>query len=197
MSFFDFKLLPLWGTIGLLATLVGRQSVNTGRTVFSQFMEFIPTYQFQLCVDRYQGNCYIEDSSCWDQFPSFGFLSPAGPTTGCRPPPSTASPCPAGSCPRRRPFLAGAKLQLRNDSHHFNCWRSFSSSRKARQIASQIPCPIPQPSPARGGRGKFLARVLATSPAAQNRQNPFQYPAVRSRRPTALLSRRSLGKQKA
>jgi hypothetical protein len=36
--------------------------------------------------------------------------------------------------------LAGAKLPSKNDSLHFNCWRSFSSPRKARQIASQIPC---------------------------------------------------------
>ncbi len=38
------------------------------------------------------------------------------------------------------PFLAGAKLPSINDSLHFNCWRSFSSPRKARQIASQTAC---------------------------------------------------------
>jgi hypothetical protein len=36
--------------------------------------------------------------------------------------------------------LAGAKLPSKNDSLHFNCWRSFNSPRKARQIASQTPC---------------------------------------------------------
>jgi hypothetical protein len=30
--------------------------VNLGRTVFSQLVDFLPTYQFQICVDRYQGN---------------------------------------------------------------------------------------------------------------------------------------------
>ncbi len=28
---------------------------NIGQTVFSQLMQLIPTYQFQTCVDRYQG----------------------------------------------------------------------------------------------------------------------------------------------
>jgi hypothetical protein len=36
-------------------------------------MEFIPTYQFQLCVDRYQGNRYVKDFSCWDQFLCLAF----------------------------------------------------------------------------------------------------------------------------
>jgi len=42
--------------------------MNLGRTVFSQLLDFIPTYQFQLCVDRYQGNRYVKEFSCWDQF---------------------------------------------------------------------------------------------------------------------------------
>ncbi len=42
--------------------------MNLGRSVFSQLLDFLPTYQFQLCVDRYQGNRYIKDFSCWDQF---------------------------------------------------------------------------------------------------------------------------------
>ena len=47
--------------------------MNTGRSVFAQLMEFIPTYQFQLCVDRYQGNRYVKDFSCWDQFLCLAF----------------------------------------------------------------------------------------------------------------------------
>jgi hypothetical protein len=31
-------------------------------------MEFIPTYHFQICVDRYQANRYVKDFSCWDHF---------------------------------------------------------------------------------------------------------------------------------
>ena len=47
--------------------------MNTGQTVFSQLMEFIPTYQFQLCVHRYQGHRYVKDFSCWDQFLCLAF----------------------------------------------------------------------------------------------------------------------------
>jgi len=47
--------------------------LNTGRTVFAQLMEFVPTYQFQLCVDRYHGNHYVKDFSCWDQFLCLAF----------------------------------------------------------------------------------------------------------------------------
>lgn len=36
--------------------------MNTGPTIFAQLMAFIPTYQFQLCVDRYQGHRYVKDS---------------------------------------------------------------------------------------------------------------------------------------
>jgi len=36
-------------------------------------MEFVPTYQFQLCVDRYHGNHYVKDFSCWDQFLCLAF----------------------------------------------------------------------------------------------------------------------------
>jgi len=47
---------------------------------------------------------------------------------------------PAGFAHPGAPFLAGAKLPSINDSLHLNCCRSFNSLRKARQIASQIPC---------------------------------------------------------
>jgi hypothetical protein len=47
---------------------------------------------------------------------------------------------PAGFAHCEAPFLAGAKLPSRKDSLHFNCCRSFNSLRKARQMASQIPC---------------------------------------------------------
>src|SRR6266849_1422148 len=47
--------------------------MNLGRTVFSQLVDLLPTYQFQLCVDRYQGNRYVKDFSCWDQFLCLAF----------------------------------------------------------------------------------------------------------------------------
>src|SRR6266568_4662783 len=37
------------------------------------------------------------------------------------------------------PFFAGAKLPSRNDSLHFNCWRSFNSLRNVRQMFSHTP----------------------------------------------------------
>ena len=42
--------------------------MNLGRTVFAQLLDYIPNYQFQLCVERYQGNRYVKNFSCWDQF---------------------------------------------------------------------------------------------------------------------------------
>src|SRR5882724_9383888 len=47
--------------------------MNLGRTVFSQLVDFLPTYQFQICVDRYQGNRYVKDFSCWDQYLCLAF----------------------------------------------------------------------------------------------------------------------------
>jgi Domain of unknown function (DUF4372)/Transposase DDE domain len=47
--------------------------MNTSPTIFAQLMAFIPTYQFQLCVDRYQGHRYVKDFSCWDQFLCLAF----------------------------------------------------------------------------------------------------------------------------
>jgi hypothetical protein len=47
--------------------------MNTGQTVFAQLMELIPSYQFQICVDRYHGNRYVKDFSCWDQFLCLAF----------------------------------------------------------------------------------------------------------------------------
>lgn len=47
--------------------------MNTGRTIFSQLLEFASPYEFQLCVDRYHGNRYIKDFSCWDQFLCMAF----------------------------------------------------------------------------------------------------------------------------
>jgi len=47
--------------------------MNAGRTVFSQLMEFVSPYEFQLCVARYHGNRYVKDFSCWDQFLCMAF----------------------------------------------------------------------------------------------------------------------------
>lgn len=40
----------------------------TGRTVFSQLMDFLPMYEFRKCVDRYGGNYHTSSFSCMDQY---------------------------------------------------------------------------------------------------------------------------------
>jgi len=47
--------------------------MNAGKTVFAQLMDFIPTYEFSRCVDRYQGNYKVSRFSCWDQFLCMAF----------------------------------------------------------------------------------------------------------------------------
>ena len=47
--------------------------MNTGRTIFSQLMDFFPRYEFQLCVNRYQGDRYVKNFSCSDQFLCLAF----------------------------------------------------------------------------------------------------------------------------
>jgi hypothetical protein len=47
--------------------------MNIGKTVFSQLMEFLPRYEFQKCVERYQGNYKLISFSCWDQFLCLSF----------------------------------------------------------------------------------------------------------------------------
>jgi hypothetical protein len=47
--------------------------MNIGRTVFSQIIEQLPHKDFQKCVDRYNGNRYVKDFSCWDQFLCMAF----------------------------------------------------------------------------------------------------------------------------
>ena len=47
--------------------------MNIGKTVLSQLMEFLPRYEFQKCVERYQGNYKLISFSCWDQFLCMSF----------------------------------------------------------------------------------------------------------------------------
>ena len=42
--------------------------MNSGKSIFSQLMDFLPTYEFRQCVERYQGNYKLKSFSCWDQF---------------------------------------------------------------------------------------------------------------------------------
>ena len=47
--------------------------MNTGRTVFSQLMGFLPHKQFQKCVTRYRGDRKVTGFTCMDQFLCMAF----------------------------------------------------------------------------------------------------------------------------
>ena len=47
--------------------------MNSGKTIFSQLMDFLPTYEFRQCVERYRGHYKIKSFSCWDQFLCMAF----------------------------------------------------------------------------------------------------------------------------
>jgi IS4 transposase len=47
--------------------------MNSGRTIFSQIMDYLPAYEFRQCVERYSGNYKIKSFACWDQFLSMAF----------------------------------------------------------------------------------------------------------------------------
>ena len=47
--------------------------MNTGKTLFSQLMDFLPTHEFNRCVHRYRGNHRVRRFSCRDQFLSMAF----------------------------------------------------------------------------------------------------------------------------
>lgn len=47
--------------------------MNSGRTVFSQVMDFAPWYEFEKCVARYDGDRGIRAFSCRDQFQCMAF----------------------------------------------------------------------------------------------------------------------------
>jgi hypothetical protein len=47
--------------------------MNVGQTVFAQLMDFVPRYEFRLCVERYRGDYKVQSFSCWDQFLTMAF----------------------------------------------------------------------------------------------------------------------------
>ncbi|MBF0502703.1 MAG: DUF4372 domain-containing protein, partial [Candidatus Riflebacteria bacterium] len=42
--------------------------MNTGRIVLSQLLDFLPRYELDKCIKRYQGNRRIRSLSCYAQF---------------------------------------------------------------------------------------------------------------------------------
>ena len=47
--------------------------MHTGRIVFSQILDLLPRYEFNKCVQRYQGNYRSRKFSCYDQFLCMAF----------------------------------------------------------------------------------------------------------------------------
>ena len=45
----------------------------TGKIIFSQIMDFLPLYEFQKCVKRYQGNHRVKNFTCLDQLLCMAF----------------------------------------------------------------------------------------------------------------------------
>lgn len=45
----------------------------TGKTVFSQIMDYLPMHEFRRCVNRYRGNYQVKRFSCWDQYLCMAF----------------------------------------------------------------------------------------------------------------------------
>jgi len=48
-------------------------AMNTGRTVFSQIMDYLPRHEIRKCVKRYRGNYKVKNISCLDQFLCMAF----------------------------------------------------------------------------------------------------------------------------
>src|SRR2546421_2905629 len=42
--------------------------MNSGKSIFAQLMDFLPSKTFQRCVKRYQGEYKLKTFSCWDQY---------------------------------------------------------------------------------------------------------------------------------
>ena len=47
--------------------------MNAGRTVFAQLLEHLPHKGFHKCVDRYGGERYAKNFSCWEQYLAMAF----------------------------------------------------------------------------------------------------------------------------
>ncbi len=47
--------------------------MHSGKMVFSQLMHILPRYEFNQCVQRYQGNRGVRGFSCWNQFLAMAF----------------------------------------------------------------------------------------------------------------------------
>ncbi len=47
--------------------------MSGGQTVFAQLLDFLPMYEFNKCVARYDGNKRVKSFTCYDQFIAMTF----------------------------------------------------------------------------------------------------------------------------
>ena len=47
--------------------------MNTGKTIFSQVMDYLPLHEFRKCVKRYHGHYKVQSFSCLDQYLCMSF----------------------------------------------------------------------------------------------------------------------------
>ena len=47
--------------------------MNSGKSIFAQLMDFLPSKAFRRCVKRYNGDYKLKTFSCWDQFLCMAF----------------------------------------------------------------------------------------------------------------------------
>lgn len=52
--------------------------MNTGRTILSQILDFVPKYEFEKCVNKYNGNYKVKIFTCWEQFIVMAFAQLTG-----------------------------------------------------------------------------------------------------------------------
>ena len=59
--------------LAVLYPFQGRPTMNTGRTVFAQLMDYLPLHEFRKCVQRYHGERKVKTFTCLDQFFAMAF----------------------------------------------------------------------------------------------------------------------------
>jgi hypothetical protein len=52
--------------------------MNTGRTILSQILDFVSKYEFEKCVNKYNGNHRVKTFTCWEQFIVMAFAQLTG-----------------------------------------------------------------------------------------------------------------------
>jgi hypothetical protein len=52
--------------------------MNIGRTILAQLLDFIPRYEFNKFVDKYNGNYRVKSFTCWEQFIVMSFAQLTG-----------------------------------------------------------------------------------------------------------------------